>query len=576
MIKEKLKLLPSSPGCYIMRDSYHKVIYVGKAKNLKNRLRSYFTGKNNFKTEMMVSNINDFEYIITSNEKEAFILEINLIKKYNPKYNILLKDDKTYPYIELTKEEHPRLLITREPNKKSYLYGPYPNVYAARETLNLLNRAYPIRKCKNIGKKECLYYHIGECLGPCINKIHDKSYIESIKKFLKGNYKEIKKELTNKMKEHSLKLEYEKASEYKELINFIEVTLEKQQIVSKENKDIDVFGYYFLDGMLSISILFIRNGVVLSVKNDIVEVIDSYEEELLEYIVKYYEKNNLPDILYLPNIIEHNIINIINTKLLFPIRGEKKNLLDIAGDNAKNALEEANRLKLNTLEKTIEANKKIGELLQTNYPRRIEAFDNSNLFGKDAVSTMVVFIDGKPARKEYRKYKVKYTTKPDDYNTMKEVILRRYTRVFNEDLDKPDLILVDGGKGQVKVARDILKELGFYIPVAGLKKDNKHNLDSLVGLDPIEEIKIKKSTSEFRLLNKIAEEVHRFAITFHKNLRSKSNLYSELDSIEGIGEKRKRELLKRFGSIKKIKESSIEELSKVIPRNIAIKLLKRE
>ncbi|MFA5602199.1 MAG: excinuclease ABC subunit UvrC [Bacilli bacterium] len=576
MIKEKLKLLPSSPGCYIMRDSYNKVIYVGKAKNLKNRLSSYFTGKNNLKTEMMVSNINNFEYIITSNEKEAFILEINLIKKYNPKYNILLKDDKTYPYIELTKEEHPRLLITREPNKKSYLYGPYPNVYAARETLNLLNRAYPIRKCKNIGKKECLYYHIGECLGPCINKIHDKSYIESIKKFLKGNYKEIKKELTNKMKEHSLKLEYEKASEYKELINFIEVTLEKQQIVSKENKDIDVFGYYFLDGMLSISILFIRNGVVLSVKNDIVEVIDSYEEELLEYIVKYYEKNNLPDILYLPNIIEHNIINIINTKLLFPIRGEKKNLLDIAGDNAKNALEEANRLKLNTLEKTIEANKKIGELLQTNYPRRIEAFDNSNLFGKDAVSTMVVFIDGKPARKEYRKYKVKYTTKPDDYNTMKEVILRRYTRVFNEDLDKPDLILVDGGKGQVKVARDILKELGFYIPVAGLKKDNKHNLDSLVGLDPIEEIKIKKSTSEFRLLNKIAEEVHRFAITFHKNLRSKSNLYSELDSIEGIGEKRKRELLKRFGSIKKIKESSIEELSKVIPRNIAIKLLKRE
>jgi excinuclease ABC subunit C len=569
MLKDKLKLVPLKPGCYIMRDINGTVIYVGKAKNLKNRLSGYFTGKNNLKTEIMVSNIHDFEYIITSNEKEALILELNLIKKYNPKYNILLKDDKTYPYIELTKEEHPRLLITREPNKKNYIYGPYPNVYAARETVNLLNRAYPIRKCKNIGKKECLYYHIGECLGPCINKITDKSYIESIKKFLKGNYKEIKKELINKMKGHSHKLEYEKANEYKELINFIEVTLEKQQIVSKENKDIDVFGYYYLDGMLSISVLFIRNGVVLSIKNDIIEIIDSCEEELLEYIIKYYEKNNLPDILYLPNIIESNINDVINTKLLFPKKGEKKNLLDIAEDNAKNALEEANRLKLSTLEKTIEANKKIGDLLQINYPRRIEVFDNSNLFGKDAVSAMVVFIDGKPAKKEYRKYKVKYTEDPDDYNTMKEVILRRYTRVFNEDLDRPDLILVDGGKGQVKVARKILKELGFNIPVAGLKKDHKHNLDSLVGLDPIEEIKIKKSSSEFRLLNKIAEEVHRFAITFHINLRSKSNLYSELDNIEGIGEKRKRELLRRFGSLKKIKEASIEELSKVIPKNIA-------
>jgi len=569
MLKDKLKLVPLKPGCYIMRDINGTVIYVGKAKNLKNRLSGYFTGKNNLKTEIMVSNIHDFEYIITSNEKEALILELNLIKKYNPKYNILLKDDKTYPYIELTKEEHPRLLITREPNKKNYIYGPYPNVYAARETVNLLNRAYPIRKCKNIGKKECLYYHIGECLGPCINKITDKSYIESIKKFLKGNYKEIKKELIDKMKGHSHKLEYEKANEYKELINFIEVTLEKQQIVSKENKDIDVFGYYYLDGMLSISVLFIRNGVVLSIKNDIIEIIDSCEEELLEYIIKYYEKNNLPDILYLPNIIESNINDVINTKLLFPKKGEKKNLLDIAEDNAKNALEEANRLKLSTLEKTIEANKKIGDLLQINYPRRIEVFDNSNLFGKDAVSAMVVFIDGKPAKKEYRKYKVKYTEGPDDYNTMKEVILRRYTRVFNEDLDRPDLILVDGGKGQVKVARKILKELGFNIPVAGLKKDHKHNLDSLVGLDPIEEIKIKKSSSEFRLLNKIAEEVHRFAITFHINLRSKSNLYSELDNIEGIGEKRKRELLRRFGSLKKIKEASIEELSKVIPKNIA-------
>lgn len=570
MLKEKLNLVPLKPGCYIMKDLHNKVIYVGKAKNLKNRLKSYFTGKNNLKTEMMVSNINNFEYIITSNEKEAFILEINLIKKYNPKYNILLKDDKTYPYIELTKESNPRLIITREPNKKSYIYGPYPNVYAARETVNLLNRAYPIRKCKTIPKKECLYYHIGECLAPCINDKTDDSYIESIKRFLRGNYSEIKEHLINKMKDHSSKLEYEKANEYKELLSFIEATLERQQIVSKENKDIDVLGYFYQNGILSISILFIRNGVVLSIKNDILEIIDSYEEELLEYVVRYYEKNNIPNMIYLPNILEKDLSEeLINTKLFYPKKGEKKNLLDIAFDNAKNALEESNKLKLSSLEKTIEANKKIGELLNIKYPKRIEAFDNSNLFGDSAVSAMVVFIDGKPDRREYRKYKVKYTEGPDDYNTMKEVILRRYTRVFNENLDKPDLILVDGGKGQVKVAREILKELDFNIPVAGLKKDNKHNLDCLVGNNPIEEIKIKKSTPEFRLLDKIDSEVHRFAITFHQNLRSKTSLYSELDSIEGIGEKRKKELLKKFGSLKKIKEASIEELSKVVPKNVA-------
>lgn len=571
MLEEKLALVPTNPGCYLMKDKNSTIIYVGKAKNLKKRLTSYFRGQNTPKTEALVNNIYTFDYIITTTEKESLILEINLIKKHNPKYNILLKDDKTYPYIELTNEEFPILQITRQPNHKNYIFGPYPNAYAAREVVNLLNRTYPIRKCKKMPKKECLYYHIGECLAPCINNIkeEDQKFLKDVKRFLRGNYDNIKKDLTNKMQEHSERLEYELAKECKELLIFIEATLEKQKIVMNDNKDIDVFGYKYKNGELSISILFIRNGVILSTQNKILETIDDDTDELIEFIIKYYETAPIPNQILIPSELKENFDeNIFDIKTIFPQKGEKKKLIQMAKENAKELLEEQNKLKLSNKEKTFNANKKIGEHLNIKYPKRIEAFDNSHLFGDNAVSSMVVFIDGTPNRKEYRKYKIKFSKGNDDYASLKEVIARRYSRVLNEDLERPDLILVDGGKGQISAAKEILKELNLNIPIAGLKKNNKHNLDYLIDQNN-NEIKINKSTPEFKLLVKIDEEAHRFAIDFHKNLRSKKSILSELDQIDGIGPKRKKALIKKFGSLKQIKEASIDQLKKIIPEEVA-------
>lgn len=579
MIKDKLSLVPNLPGCYQMKNKDGVIIYVGKAKKLKNRLSSYFRGTHTGKTKKLVSEIVDFEYIVVNSEVESLVLELNLIKKYDPKYNILLRDDKSYPYIELSNEEVPKLSIVRNINRKKHtknLYGPYPNVTAARNTVNLLNRMYPLRKCKTFNKKTCLYYHIGECLGYCINKV-DHSKLNSMKdeiiKFLNGDHSIV----TNKLKENMLleseKLNFEKALEYKELLDYINVTLTRQEVELKDTKERDVFGYYFDRGYLSIQVFFIRNSKIVGRHYKIIPTIDEIEEELTSYIATFYQKDVLiPKEIIVPNIVDKNVLSeYLNTEVSIPIKGVKHNLVNMASNNAKIKLEEEYELIKKDEEKTITANEELKNILKLDKLDRIEIFDNSNLFGNYNVSGMVVFTNGKPNKNEYRKFKITLD-KNDDYGTMKEVIYRRYYRVLIDKLIKPDLIIVDGGIGQINVAREVINELNINIPVIGLKKDDKHNTNSLLAANPIEEIQIEKTSNLFYLLERMQDEVHNFTINYHKQIRSKGSLSSILDNIEGIGNKRKNELLKKYKTITKLKEVDVNELSKIIPNNVALKL----
>lgn len=579
-INKKLSLVPHQPGCYLMKDKNGTIIYVGKSKNLKNRLTSYFKSTHTGKTAMLVRDIIDFEYILTSTELESLLLEINLIKKHDPKYNILLRDDKTYPYIEVTNEEIFRLLVVRNPNiKKSRnakLFGPFPNVTAARKVVDLINRIYPLRKCRTYEKKECLYYHINECLGYCTKKI-DSEIMKKMKTeiiaFLNGNHTIITDKLKNMMKEASNKLQYEKALEYKELLNYIEVTLEKQKVELDDNLDRDIIGYYEQNGYLSMQILFIRGGKLLDQKQDIFPMIDELEEEITTYISKFYDKHIIrPNEVIIPELVNKDILSkAFNLKFITPIKGKKKQMLELSIKNAKNYLNQQLTIIQKDEEKTIGAINELERLLHIKELRRIELFDNSNLFGNFNVSGMVVFIDGKPAKHEYRKFKILKNVN-DDYGTMKEVIYRRYSRVIKDNLPKPDLIIVDGGIGQLNVAREVLTSLNLNIPTAGLKKNDKHNTSELVGLDPIEVLPIDKKSALFLLLTKMQDEVHNYTINYHRQIRSKSSLSSILDNIEGIGEIRKNKLLKKYKTISKIREADIIELSEILPETIAINL----
>lgn len=582
MIREKLTLVPHQSGCYLMKNIDGNIIYVGKSKNLKNRLNSYFNATHTGKTKMLVKEIKDFEYILTSSELEALLLEINLIKKYNPKYNILLRDDKSYPYIELTCEKIPRLTIVRNPNikkdKTHKLFGPYPNVGAARATIDLLNRIYPLRKCKNIAKKECLYYHINQCLGYCIKKIEEdviNNMKEEIISFLNGNHEIVTKKLEEKMYMYSSNMAYEKALEYKEMLDYINITLEKQKVELDDNINRDVIGYYADNNYISIQILFIRGGKLLGGKKEIFSFVDSIYEELTSYISSFYDKNKIkPREVLIPDILDKDLLEkAFDIKFNIPIKGKKKKILDLAIDNAKMYFDEQMSLVKQDEDRRNKALLELKEKLKINSVNRIELFDNSNLFGTFNVSGMVVFIDGIPCKNEYRKFKITNDVN-DDYSTMKEVIYRRYYRVLKDNLPRPNLIIVDGGVGQLNVTRSVLKELNLDISTVGLKKDDKHNTASLLGLDPIREIEIDKRSDLFLLLTRMQDEVHNFTISYHKQIRSKGAISSVLDSIEGIGEKRKKELLKKYKSISKMKEASISELEEILPKKVAINLNK--
>ncbi|KXY12597.1 excinuclease ABC subunit C [Bacillus paranthracis] len=577
-LKEKLAILPDQPGCYLMKDKQGTVIYVGKAKVLKNRVRSYFTGSHDGKTLRLVGEIVDFEYIVTSSNLEALILELNLIKKHDPKYNIQLKDDKTYPFIKITAEKQPRLLITRNVKKdKGKYFGPYPNAQSAHETKKLLDRMYPLRKCSNMPDKVCLYYHMGQCLAPCVKEVteeQNKEIVDEIIKFLNGGHKEVRSELETKMYEASEKLEFERAKELRDQIAHIDAIMEKQKMIMSDLVDRDVFGYAVDKGWMCVQVFFVRKGKLIERDVSMFPIYDEPEEGFLTFIGQFYENSShfKPKEIVVPGSIDSELVErFLEVEATQPKRGKKKDLVELANKNAKIALEEKFYLIERDEERTIKAVENLGKQLGIETPYRIEAFDNSNIQGTNPVSAMIAFIDGKPAKKEYRKYKIKTVQGPDDYESMREVVRRRYTRALKEGLPLPDLIIIDGGKGHLAAASDVLEnELGLYIPMAGLVKDDKHKTSHLIIGDPPEPVMLERNSQEFYLLQRIQDEVHRFAITFHRQLHGKSVIQSALDDIPGIGDKRKKILLKHFGSLKKMKEASVTEFVEAgMPKNVA-------
>ncbi|TGB04121.1 excinuclease ABC subunit UvrC [Halobacillus salinus] len=581
-IKEKLAVLPDQPGCYLMKDKHGTVIYVGKSKVLKNRVRSYFTGAHDGKTQRLVREIIDFEYIVTTSEIEALILEMNLIKKYDPKYNVLLKDDKTYPYLKVTGERHPRLIVTRNVKKdKGKYFGPYPNVIAARETKKLLDRLYPLRKCNTMPDRVCLYYHMHQCLGPCeykVTKETNQEIVQSITSFLNGGHTEIKKDLKNKMYEASEELDFERAKELRDQIEHIESVMEQQKMSMNDKVDRDIFGYAYDKGWMCVQVFFVRQGKLIERDVSLFPFFDDPEETFLSYIGRFYLHQNHPypkQVLVPVATNVEALEEIIDPKVMIPMRGRKKELVELSMKNAQIALEEKFALIERDEERTIKAVETLGDHLNIETPHRIEAFDNSNIQGADPVSAMVVFIDGKPNKKEYRKYKIRDVEGPDDYETMREVVRRRYKRVLKEDLPLPDLIVVDGGKGQMSAAQDVLEnELGLDVPLCGLAKDDKHKTSELLYGDPPTVVDLNRQSQEFYLVQRIQDEVHRFAISFHRQLRGKGAIQSELDQIPGVGEKRRRLLLRHFKSVQEIKKADLSAMTKLgIPEPVAQTIL---
>ncbi len=578
LIQQKLAILPDEPGCYLMKDRQGTVIYVGKAKVLKNRVRSYFTGSHDAKTQRLVTEIEDFEFIVTSSNIEALILELNLIKQYDPKYNIMLKDDKTYPYLKLTAERHPKLIVTRIVKKdKGRYFGPYPNVTAATETKKLLDRLYPYRKCHTLPDRVCLYYHMGQCLAPCVNDIPKETYKEmtdDIARFLNGGYKEMKKELTEKMNAAAEELEFERATEYRDQISNIETVMEKQTMTMHDFKDRDIFGYAVEKGWMCVQVFFVRQGKLIERDVSLFPVYQDPEEELLTFIGQFYSKSAhiKPSEVLLPAGIDRELVEqLLEVHAYIPQRGKKKDLVQLATKNAAISLRQKFQLLDRQEERTVGACEELGDAMNISIPLRIEAFDNSHTHGVEPVSAMVSFVDGKPNRKDYRKYKTKTAAAHDDYGAMREVIRRRYTRVLRDDLPLPDLIVIDGGKGQMNIAREVIEdELGLSIPIAGLAKDEKHNTANLLYGSPPELIPLQRSSEAFYLLQRIQDEVHRFAIMFHRQRRQAGSLASSLDGLPGVGPKRKQNLLKHFGSVKKIKAASADQLVEAgLPKNVA-------
>lgn len=583
-IENKLKLLPDLPGCYLMKDINSKIIYVGKAKNLKNRVRSYFKSSHEGKTAKLVSEIYDFETIITSTDKEAFLLEITLIQKYTPHYNIKLKRGTGYPYIKITNEKDPVLKIVSQVKKDGgYYFGPYPNVYAAQETLQLLQKVYPLRRCNGYQKRPCLYYHMGQCLGACFKEVDPAEYeknIKKIKSFLSGNVGGIKRELTTKMQQAAEQLEYERAGEIRDQIRYVEMTVERQKIISNDNTPRDLFGFYMDKGWISIQVFFIRQARLMKREKRLFPCIDTPEAELASFILQFYNQKNriLPKEILVPETIDKEILaDILQTPVRTPKRGTKKELLNLASKNAQLILEEKFRLLELDDRKTTGAMKEITDALGLPVGHRIEAFDHSHTQGSDLVSAMVCFVDGQPEKNDYRKYKLQTVDHADEAASTREVIYRRYSWLLKEKKPLPDLILMDGAEIQVQAAVDVLhNQLGLAIPVAGMVKNEHHKTADLlrqtgerIGLDP--------KSEGFYLLQRIQDEVHRFAVTFHRQVRSKNSLSSKLERIPGVGPKTRIKLLRNYGSLKRIAQASLEELqalgiSKKVAQTIKLSL----
>ena len=578
LIKSKLELLPTSPGCYIHKDKNGTIIYVGKAKNLRNRVRSYFRGSHDTKTEALVSEIVDFEFIVTESNIEALLLEINLIKENKPKYNIMLKDDKSYPFIKITNERYPRLIITRQVKKDGGLYfGPYPDVGAANEIKRLLDRIFPFRKCTNPPSKVCFYYHLGQCMAHTVchkDEAYFKGMAQEVSDFLKGQDDKIIDELKVKMNTAAQNMEFERAAEYRDLIQAIGTLRTKQRVMAKDLQNRDVFGYYVDKGWMCVQVFFVRQGKLIERDVNLFPYYNDPDEDFLTYVGQFYQEKShlIPNEILIPQDIDEEAVQaLVDTKVLKPQRGEKKQLVNLAIKNARVSLEQKFNLLEKSMEKTQGAIENLGKLLQIPTPVRIESFDNSNIMGTSPVSAMVVFVNGKPSKKDYRKYKIKTVVGPDDYASMREVIRRRYSRVMLDGLTPPDLIVIDGGQGQVNIAKQVIQEeLGLDIPIAGLQKNDKHQTHELLFGDPLQVIELSRTSQEFFLLQRIQDEVHRFAITFHRQLRSKNSFSSQLDGIEGLGPKRKQLLMKHFKSLTKIKEATMDEIVTVgIPRAVA-------
>ncbi len=584
-IKTKLTLVPHKPGCYQMFNNKHEIIYVGKAKDLHKRLRSYFSGSHDAKTTRMLMDVVTFEYIIANTEVEAFLLELNYIKEYRPQYNIMLMDDKTYPYICFIDENHPKLVYTRDVKKftrksTNKVFGPFPNVKACRDLVEILNKIYPFRKCNQIPKKSCLYYDMGQCLAPCINDVKKSDYqpfVDSVVKVLNGSNKELLNQLNNKMQEASLNLEFEKAIEYRNIISSMNEIAEKQSIIINDGVSRDVLGYYEKDGIVSIQLFHMRYGKIIERTSEVFDVYDNLDEIIISYIYQFYDSSNnvLPNELLIPYLEDYSILTeLLNLKVNVPVKGIKKKLVDLARQNAKESLEHALNLKKIKLSKTKEPLIELAQMLNIDYPKRIELFDNSNIQGASAVSAMVAYIDGIPSRKDYRKYKIKTIEGADDYHTMIEVLTRRYKRLKEENLIMPNLLIVDGGKIQVTAAGKVFDNLGIdNINIIGLQKDDNHKTDCIITKE-LKEIKVDKKSNIFLLLESMQDEVHRFAITFFKQTHSKNTLTSILDDIKGIGKMRKKILHENFNSINEMINAPIEKyLSLGFSKEVALNLI---
>lgn len=584
LIKHKLELLPDSPGCYIHKDKNGTIIYVGKAKNLKNRVRSYFHGSHDTKTELLVSEISDFEYIVTESNTEALLLEINLIQENMPKYNIRLKDDKSYPFLKITNEHYPRLVITRQIKKDGGLYfGPYPDSGAATEIKRLLDRLFPFKKCTNPANKVCFYYHLGQCHAHTVchtDKAYWEELKEDVKNFLNGKDDKIVNELRQKMTRASELMEFERAAEYRDLIEAVGLLRTKQRVMNQDMQDRDIFGYYVDKGWMCVQVFFVRQGKLIQRDVNMFPYYNEEEEDFLTFIGQFYQdkRHFIPKEIFIPKNIDEELVKaLVNTKIIKPQRGEKKQLVNLAIKNARVSLQQKFDLVEKDLKKTHGAIENIGNLLNIPKPVRIEAFDNSNIQGTSPVAAMVVFVDGKPSKKDYRKFKIKTVVGPDDYASMREVIYRRYSRVLKDGLTPPDLIIIDGGQGQVNVARDVIEnKLGLDIPIAGLQKNDKHQTHELLFGNPLKVVPLPRQSEEFFLFQRIQDEVHRFAITFHRQLRGKNSFSSKLDGISGLGPKRKQLLMKHFRSLPNIQKANIDDIVNCgIPRAVAQEVKER-
>ncbi|KXT77020.1 excinuclease ABC subunit UvrC [Streptococcus sp. DD12] len=578
LIKHKLELLPDSPGCYIHKDKTGKIIYVGKAKNLKNRVRSYFRGSHDTKTEMLVSEIADFEYIVTGSNTEALLLEINLIQENMPKYNIRLKDDKSYPFIKITNERYPRIVITRQVKKDGgHYFGPYPDAGAANDVKRLLDRIFPFKKCKEPANKVCFYYHLGQCTAHTIchtDKAYYDQMIDQVKQFLTGKDDQIVDQIKDKMQAAAEALEFERAAEYRNLLEAIATLRTKQRVMNQDMIDRDVFGYYTEKGWLCVQVFFVRQGKLIQRDVNMFPYYNEPEEDFLTYIGQFYQSpaHLMPKEIFIPQSIDQEAVEaLVSAKVVSPKRGEKKQLVNLATKNARVSLQQKFELLEKDLVKTQGAIENIGKRLAIPTPVRIEAFDNSNIMGTSPVAAMVVFVNGKPSKKDYRKFKIKTVQGPDDYASMREVLTRRYSRVIKDGLERPDLIIIDGGQGQVNIAKSVLyDDLHLDIPIAGLQKNDKHQTHELLFGDPLVPIDLGRQSEEFFLLQRIQDEVHRFAITFHRQLRSKNSFSSQLDGIAGLGPKRKQTLMKTFKNLQNIKQAELADLTAAgLPEKVA-------